>query len=353
MKKISPTQLICLLFVTRSFLTTTYGVSQYKLNVVLSMLSTLVATGLQLFLVIPPLVLFANHPDKDFLRVVFERSKGVGTGVALLYSAFFFFETVRLLGIFSYFLKNQFLDYLPVAVLIVALSGVAFYGARCGIQGIARTSAVAVFLFVVMLFVIIFSVTGEMDLFNIQMATPVARNIPKAFFGDVMLKTASSDELVALVFLLPYVRKNKTRATLSYMGVKLFVIEVMILYSALILGEYANGLAQPFFTLSTYAKSSIIERYDSIYMCVWTIDTVVKLGILIFLLSKTLCAVKIRGASWVAWGLPTVTAVALAVLGMYDSAMFRAPSVVFAVMLGGVIPLFFAFRKKEVAESEV
>ena len=63
-----------LLFVTRAFLSTTYGVSQYRLNVVLSMLSALVAIALQLVLIIPPLVL-TSESDKDFLRVAFERSK--------------------------------------------------------------------------------------------------------------------------------------------------------------------------------------------------------------------------------------------------------------------------------------
>ncbi|MBE6837066.1 MAG: hypothetical protein E7509_03600 [Ruminococcus sp.] len=353
MKKISPIQLITLLFVTRAFLTTTYGVSQYKLNVVLSLLSAMVAIALQLLLIIPPLVLTTNHPDKGFMRVVFERSKTAGTIVSVVYSAFFFFETVRLLGIFSYFLKNQFLDYLPAPVLIIALSGVGLYGVKCGIQGLARTAGVAVFLFVAMFFVIIFSVTGQMDIFNIQIATPAPQNTAKAFFGDIMLKTAGSDELVALVFFLPHVRKNKAKATFSYMGIKLFVTETMILYSALILGDYATGLSQPFYTLSTYAKTSVIERYDSIYMCIWTIGTVVKVAVLMFLLSKTLSCIRVKKPDLVACALPTLTAIILAMLGMYDSPMFRVPSVVFAIGLGGAIPLIFAFRSRKKEEVSV
>lgn len=353
MKKISPTQLIVLLFVTRAFLSTTYGVSQYRLNVVLSMLSALVAIALQLVLIIPPLVL-TSESDKDFLRVAFERSKLMGYGLSLLYGGFFFFETVRLLGIFSYFLKNQFLDFLPVPLLIVALSLVGWYGSKCGIEGLARTAGVGVFIFIVMFFVIIFSVTGEMDIFNIQIATPVPENLFQAFWSDVFLKTAGSDELVALVFLLPYVRKNKTKATLSYMGIKLFVTEIMIFYSALILGDYAGGLSQPFYTLSTYAKTSVVERYDSIYMCVWTIGTVIKSAVLIHLLTKNLYSLRIKYPSVFAWVLPTITAVLLAFFGMYDSFMFRVPSVICVIGLCGIIPLALIFtkRKKEVKAYE-
>lgn len=347
MKKISSSQLIALLFVTRAFLSTTYGGSQYQLNVVLSMASAFVSIIIQLLLIIPPVLLLKNSDSTDFLKVAYSRSRWLGMFLSFLYGGFFCFEAIRLLGIFSYFLKNQFVEYLPAPLLIIALSLVAIYGAKCGIEGLARTSTVAVFMFLVMFFVIIFSVTGETDILNIQLATPVPKNTLEAFMGDVLLKTAASDELVAVVFLLPFVRKNGGRATFIYMGIKLFVTEVMIFYSALILGEYANGLSQPFYTLSTYARTSIIERYDSIYMCVWTVGTVIKCAVLFYLLSKALNGLRIKHSCFFGWAVPTVTATAVAFNGNYDADIFKAPSVLAVTVLCGLIPLLLMIRGKK------
>lgn len=347
-KKISPSQLIVMLFVTRAFLSTTYGISQNNLNVVLSMLSVLVSTAIQLVMILPPLIFSVKYPQQDFLQVAFLKSKTLGVILSLIYGGYFLYVSWRNIEIFSYFLKNQFLDFLPTPVLIIALGGVAVYGAKLGIQCLARTAFVGVFMFIVTFFVIIFSVTGEIDILNIQIATPVSKNTTAAFFSDVFNKIGRSDELVALPFLLCYTKNRKKRATFSYMGIKLAVMEVMIFYSVMVLGEYTSTLSQPFYTLSTYAKTSVIERFDSIYMSVWTLGSVIKSGILIYLGAKCFENVSVKRPFLVSGGVPIAVAVVFSALNKYDSVIFTSPSAFVVLILSSLIPLglCFDFKKK-------
>ena len=345
-KKISPSQLVVMLFVTRAFLSTTYGISENSLNVVLSMLSILVSTAIQVLLVLPPLIFSEKHPQQDFLQYAFLKSKAFGVILSLSYGVYFLYVAWRNIEIFSYFLKNQFLDFLPTPVLIIALGAVAVYGAKMGIQSLARTAGIGVFMFGLLFLLIIFSVTGEIDIFNIQLATPVAENTLKAFLKDVWEKIGRSDELVALPFLLGYTKNRKKRATYSYIGIKLAVMEIMVFYSVLILGEYTSSLSQPFYTLSTYAKSSVIERFDSIYMCLWTVGTVIKTAILIYLGSRCFENLGIRTPFLVSGGIPIAVAVIFSALSKYDSVIFTSPATVVVVTLSSVVPLLLCFDFK-------
>lgn len=349
MKKISSAQLITLLFVTRTFLSITYGVSENRINVLLSMLSILTSAVIQLVLVIPPLIFNRCYQGQHFLDVAFCRSKALGTALSLGYGLFFMFEAARNLGFFSYFLINEFSETVSAFAVILILGAVAIYGASLEISTLARTSAVAVFIFAVMFFVVIFGVTGNYDILNLQTATPIPKDTTRGFFKDVFDKIGRSDDLVALPFLLSHVNKNSEKGTYFYLFIKLLVMETMIVASALALGEFAFNLALPFYTLSTYAKTSIVERYDSIYMCVWTIDMVIKLSVLVYLAGVCLSKIRVRKPNIFAGLIPTALALVLSFTDSFDSVFFKAPSVYVIIILASVLPLILSlsFNKKE------
>lgn len=343
MKKISSAQLVVLLFVTRAFLSMTYGVAENGINIVLCMISILVSTAVQVLMITPPLIACEKNPDKDFLQLAYLKSPNLGRILSVCYGAYFIFEACRNMGIFSYFLKNQFLDYLPVPILIIALVAASVYGAGMGLQAIARTSVAAVVLFVAIFLIIIFGVTGEYDFYNIQLATPVSLNPMASFIKDVSDKIGRSTELVAFVFLIPYVNRKKAASAFTYLGIKLVFMELIVFYSALILGEYAENLSLPFYTLSTYAKTSIVERYDSIYMGVWTVGSFVKTVLLMYLAGKCLENLGVKFAKTAGGLIPTAIALILALLGKWDSVFFRSPSTIVVVILTSILPLLFCF----------
>lgn len=342
MKKITGSQFVAMLVITRAFLSVTYGITENHINVGLSMLSIAVSIVVECALIIPPLA-FANiYPNKDFIQVAFKKSKGLGWVLSVAYGCFFVFEASRQMGIFSYFLKIEFLEFLPSPILIIALGCVGLYGASLGIKPLSRSSFVGAFIFVIMFLVIIFGVTGEYDIYNIQLATPYPENTFRAFTKDVFDRIGRSDEIVALPFLLKFSQRNSAKVTYGYMGLKVFLMEIMVFYSALILGEYANTLSMPFYTLSTYAKTSVIERYDSIYMWVWTITAVIKVGILMYLGSVCLNHLTIfdKKISVLSTGLISIGLSAfLSFRKAYDSVFFQAPSTVVVILLSCIFPL--------------
>ncbi len=342
MRKISPLQLFFTLFITRAFLSVTYGANENHLSVVLCMLSIMVSVGVQCLLVIPPILFAKSHPDKNFLTYAFEKSKTLGTVTACVYAGFFIYEISRQLGVFSYFIKTEFPEIMPAFLLIIILSAASLYGASRGICGICRASCVGGVIFLVLFFVIILGVTGKYDIYNIQTATPYPKNLPTAFFTDVFQKIGRSDELVCLPFLLSYTEKSHKKATFGYFATKFAVMEVTVFFSTLILGEYAIDLNLPFYTLSTYAKTSVIERYDSIYMLVWTISAVMKTAVLIYLAwvcLKNILPNHPKTSLFTAWVIPTVFATFLCLKNSYDSIFFRPPATIIVIILCSAVPL--------------
>lgn len=349
MKKISSFQLFSLLFITRAFLSVTYDARQNNLSVPLSMLSILVAIALECVLILPALNLAKIYPDRNILSHSYQLSRLFGKFVSVIYALFFIYETSRQLGFFSYFLNLQFFEFIPPWVIIIILGAGSMYGASCKINGIARACCVCMVVFFAMFFIIILGVTGKGDIYNIQSATPYPNNLPKAFVTDVFNKIGRSDELVILPLCLKNAKNNSSKAVYGYMFTKLLVMESLVFYSALILGNYASVLNLPFYTISTYAKTSIIERYDSVYSMVWTISTVMKNAVMIYYASvclRNLFPKKAKISLGLSGIIPIIFPCVLSLTYNFDSIFLRSPSSFATIFLCTIIPLFVLIVKK-------
>jgi hypothetical protein len=91
-----------------------------------------------------------------------------------------------------------------------------------------------------------------------------------------------------LVFLLGDVKGSKRGAVLSYLAVKLVLLEVMIGFVTLVLGEFGSSTDTPFFYLSCFSNSSVVERYDAGFMSVWTALAVIRLAAVLHCFSRCL-----------------------------------------------------------------
>lgn len=180
----------------------------------------------------------------------------------------------------------------------------------------------------------------------------------KELFGSVLREVGDSlgrsVELAALIFLLPHVENRRTAGLFSYLGIKLLFVEFSTLMITAVLGDYAKGLTLPLYTLSTYARSSVIERFDSVYMLVWTIAVFLKVALLLMLGGQCLKNIFPKLNENISKGLVTAaaaaTAISLAALDRWDSLLFRSPSAPASLILGFLIPLavlLFCRRKTE------
>ncbi len=354
MKKITAPQLIFLLFFTRGFLSITYEASQFRPDGTTVMLSAAISVAIQFLLVLPVLAAAKKFPHRDIIQLSFERSAVAGKFISLLFLCYFAFETVHVLGNFSYFLKNHFFEAYHEAFLMAALAVTAFYAATLGFSAVARASSVSAVIFITALVVIVFAVTGEFDVYNLHM--PIADE--KELFGSVLREVGDSlgrsVELAALIFLLPHVENRRTAGLFSYLGIKLLFVEFSTLMITAVLGDYAKGLTLPLYTLSTYARSSVIERFDSVYMLVWTIAVFLKVALLLMLGGQCLKNIFPKLNENISKGLVTAaaaaTAISLAALDRWDSLLFRSPSAPASLILGFLIPLavlLFCRRKTE------
>lgn len=350
MKKISAAQLLFILFFLRGFLSITYESSRQQPNNVIIMLSLLLSLALQFLLVLPVVAAADKFPGKDILQLYFERSKTAGIIFSAVYLSYFVFEGINLLGAFSYFLKNYFFEYFSHPAIIAILAAAALYASVLGPQAIARAAAVTAVIFAGVLLIIIFGVTGEFDLYNLQYAVPKEKNLPMTLMREIYDSVGRSAELAALVFLLPRVEKQRKAGTFGYLAVKLAFVELTAFLITAVLGNYAKGLSMPFYTLTTYAKSSVIERYDSIYMLVWTIAVFIKASVLFYIgglcLKNIFPKLSRNAANTTVASVCAAAAAVLALLNKWDSLFFRTPSAFVIIALASALPLVTLFFKK-------
>lgn len=354
MKKITVPQLIFLLFFTRGFLSITYETSQFRPDGLTVMLAAAVSVGIQTALIIPVIIVAKKYPDRDILQVLFQKSRTAGILLSLVYLGYFAFETVHVMGDFSYFLKNYFFKYYNEAVLIIALALAALHSSTLGFGATARASTISAAVFIFTLLVIVFAVTGEFDIYNLQHVYPDDDNTFRNLLREVYDSLGRSVEMTALVFLLPHVKSNKAGSSYGYLTVKLVFTELSALVVTAVLGNYARGLSMPFYTLSTYARTSVVERFDSIYMLVWTIAVFLKVVVLFYLggicLKNVFPKLGQKTANAVAAAATAIPASALAVMNRWNSLFFRSPSGFATIILGSAIPLAVCLlrnRKKQ------
>ena len=348
MKKISAFQFVVLMFFARGFMSMT-SASNTDLNSVSVMAATVLTSLAQAVLVICPLVLSIRYPDRDMIQLAFGKSRILGVILSVVYGVFFVLAGVYSLGMFSFFIKNNFLEFFDEIIVILSIGAAALYAACLGIEACARTAAAAGVLFVLMFVIVIFSVTGEYELYNLQIATIADNGGLSAFLKESGDRLGRSAELVVMIFLLPHVKSQKACGAFSYVAVVFAFRELVIFVVTVILGDYAHRLSDPFYALSTYAKTSLVERFDSIYMVVWTLAVFIKISLIFFFGGKCVRNIfpKIpeTAAKSVTAAATVLTAGTLSLLNRWGSSLFKGSSYLVIVVLSGIIPLAFCFVK--------
>ena len=283
MNRLSAWQLAVLMLCARCFSMMTYFPYTGS-NTLIFMLAILVSTAMQWLLLLPVSAVCSRY-GKGLCELAVERQRSFGlilTGAFLLYFAWDIFITT---GTFAYFMDNYFSNQLSRIPAVICAGGVAVYLGGLSSSALGKSAGVMFVLFSVFTGILVLSAAESPDLLNFHLAQ---NDIPRTLSGDIKGEFVRNRELVMLVFLLGDVKGSKRGAVLSYLGVKLVLLEVMIGFVTLVLGEFGSSTDTPFFYLSCYSNSSVVERYDAGFMSVWTALAVVRLAAALHCFSRCL-----------------------------------------------------------------
>lgn len=281
---ISGVQLICLLLVGRLFITMTYSPAGNE-NTLITILGGLFSNALQALLLIFPLLLIRKFPDKNVVEVGYDAAAPIGAILSVLYAAFLLWVSIKLMCDFSEFITVAFPIFSAKKLIVLFMALTALYISTLGAEPIARSSAVAAALFIVMLILVLLGTSGELDIHNLNISVEDP-------MGDILSSAADTfgrnAELVTACLLLPYLRSGYGKTVYSYIAIKYAAVAAIAVLFTAILGNFTYSSPLPFFHLSSYSDSAVIARFDALFLITWTLFAVIKLGICIFLAGRCL-----------------------------------------------------------------
>lgn len=350
MRKISSYQFISILLCCKLFSIMTY-IPDKDDNAAVILITIVITTIIQAILVIPAIAFYNKNNGEGILSFANSKSRILSVTISILFLLLCLWAIIESTGDLAFFLQYCFSDTYASWAVIIVIAAATFYVAHTGISTLARMTGIIV---VVTLIGLALTLTGfehHMNFVELNIAVrdpirDVIKTTPKFF--------AASQELVAFVILLDALRCKPAKTIYSYLGFKLIITLLSAMTIIIVLGDFVYLAKFPFFTLSSYLQTKIIEHYGALFMIFWTLCALVKLTIF------TICAQhcihqifpKLNPLVGEGISLFVASAITLPIILKETWEAIAAPrleSILIAFLLA-VIPLILLFLKKRKTE---
>lgn len=272
-------QLLILLLMCRVFTVMTYVPligKGYTLST--QLIAIVLSVVIQAILVIPVIYLNKANPSMSVTSSAYGINKYLGVAYSILYFVYFVVYASNSVLRFQRFIIIRFYPeanrYLWLAVFVI----VCVYCAYLGIEGIARSSVFVFLIFIAMVVLMLLMSCRDIDISNYYFDVNYSNSIYSAVIEDL----SRNGEIVALAFLMKYVKKGLRCSAYGYIASKLIMLEFVTFLIITVLGDFASLTDYPFMEVGSYAGVRLIQRLDAIYMVVWTITAVINIALFIF-----------------------------------------------------------------------
>lgn len=267
-RRISPGQLVLLLFLSRLFSLLTLVPKRGAATGSAALLSSLFAALVVGVAALPVLWLF-RRTDRSVFETADSALKPLGTLSAVLMGLFCIWTVAYTIAHFSFFMVSSVYFNGHGMVFVLCLTLAAAYGASLGLEPLARMSLSAFLLAVVTALVLVIALFGDMRW----------QNVISPFYDGLSPVLSSTwggasqyGELVLLVLLLHRVRepgKSGGSICLRWLVLSACAFLVFGLLTLTVLGNYGATRLFPLHTTATVAHFSMGGRLDLLYLFLW------------------------------------------------------------------------------------
>ena len=352
MRKISFGQMVTILFLSRIFYAMTFIPFMYS-DVTCQVIGFSISTAIECLAVIPVIILYKKHPDKNLCQVAYEKSKIFGILICVAFAFAAVLVINRLLRYFGYFMYVTFPDFLPSWIVIGAIAIISFYAAFQGIEAIARSAGIAFGFFVLSFIIVTAALWTKMSFTNVIYNYPSIKHISHEVFNELSKFT----ELLLFPILYPYVKEKAGKSIYAALALKLIFVYLITSICVLTLGSYLNISKFPFFDLGTYAETFLIERLDAFLLPAWILIAFIKTALFMLIAKIALSTGFKRVKSNVFLLIISVAAFAASLAAVLQekwsySVLDKTVIMILILILGVVLPLVYCFGKGDENETE-
>ncbi len=239
------------------------------------LLASVVSTAIQAVLIIPLVLFGRDYEGSAVTSKISEKSKPAGAIASLLYLIFFIASAADGVMRFIRFLNERFIrgGSIFMAALLIA---VCVYCAYCGVEGLARSSIIAIILFFVMLILMAWTSRENFDPINFYF-----NGTGSGFWQTVIDDLARNGEITAAAFLIKNTNKGIKCGLYSLLAAKLVLTAAVNALIFGVLGDFALMTDYPFMETGSYTDAALFRQNDSLYLILWTISAVISISLFI------------------------------------------------------------------------
>ena len=345
MDKVTSVQFIAILMCSKLFTIMTYMPSEGE-NGILYNISVIAVTMLMMLFVIPAVVFYKKTYGRD---IVYSKPAN------FYYFLLSFIAIINIIGDLLFFLQYCFSDTYAYWAIIIVVSAAVFYITSHKLKTFARVSGIILTFIIFVILIVICGFMHYIDFaqLNIAVKDPfhnVSKAIPKV--------VSSSYELIAFVILLGNIKNSPAKTIYWYLGIQAAVTVLITLAIYITLGDYAYLSKLPFFSLSAFSATRIIEHYEAVFMLIWTLAALIKISLFTICANKCISKIipnvksNIRSAIiLIASGLVTLLLILFTNWEKYKFENLKSVLIIIGVF---VIPLFMLiFRNKKHPKEEI
>lgn len=275
---ISTGQVVILLVVSRCFTILNYAPAfetQHEPSAVL--LGNILGFLIQLFAIIPALVLFHRFPNQNIITAAYNRWKPLGWIFAILYCLMCLVQLTGSIIGFQYFMTNAVYPNASILFIVLSMTIACFFCARWGLEGIARASGI---IFVFLLASLAFISIASFDKISLLNIHPILNDPVGSVLQAAQESISKNIEVYLLILIFPKLKGSVKKCSYLYLAAGFILLETLDFVLFTILGEFANTQTFPFYTLASIAETNILQRLDSLHMMIWVFTTFARITLL-------------------------------------------------------------------------
>jgi len=285
-KLIDGRQLMLLLVLGRLFSMMTYSPGKEAVPGSVALVSQLSALGLELFLLLPAILVLRHLGGDDLLGAAYQKNAFTGHFCALLGLAATVLLAANALTSEADFLSGTIYRLPSRTGLLLALWAGVLYAVWLGLESFSRLSMGVFLAFLVLAAALLVQALPHIDPLNLH--SPFEDGVKPILHGT-LLSTARCGELGAAVLLMATVRGKagqwSARAAFLWTGFTLLVSFLTLT----VLGNFAALRSYPVYTLALSASErSVFGRLDALMLLVWIFLAVIRGAMFLWLGARCL-----------------------------------------------------------------
>ncbi|MDP4120640.1 MAG: GerAB/ArcD/ProY family transporter [Bacillota bacterium] len=287
--KISVSQLFVMLFICRVVVLINFGTYLTSVNYVGdTVISAVISYFLTFLLALPIYFLYKRNSNFDIYDFFNSSFGKYSAFLILIYVVYYLYICSYSLSLYDLFVTDVLNPKTSILALSIAVLVTSAYGAWKGLEALARTSGIILFLICLGFIFLFCTLTPQVDKLNFR---PMFYDGYNNLNNGTVYMISRFSYISIIAMLLPYFKGKVKKGFFIWNTTSTLLIMAVIILLTGILGDYISTQPFPVYTLTSMASLGVLQRLDGLYLGMWTAGMFIKLSVYIFV--SALCVEKI------------------------------------------------------------